>query len=157
LLMAWRDRHRHDWQDLPAYRRWVLAIARNRVRDAATTLSALKRGGDARRAWTDAPSDGPDPLDELPRASISPSGLAIQRERSRAMAAALESLPEELRDAVRLRLFEQLSLAEVAEQLGIALSTAKKRVYIGSRVYREALRAVSSTLSPILRVTAPCP
>ena len=56
------------------------------------------------------------------------------------MEKALTSLPLPYQEALRLRLFEQLSLGEVARRIGVSLATAKKRVYLGARLYEEALR-----------------
>ena len=55
------------------------------------------------------------------------------------MREALGSLPSELGAVVRLRLFEELPLREVAEQLGISLSTARRRLFLGAERYREKL------------------
>ena len=43
LLMAWRDREQHRWQDLRRFRAWVLQIARNRVLDLAKHAGRQKR------------------------------------------------------------------------------------------------------------------
>ncbi len=43
LCMAWRDREKHRWQGPRSYRGWLLAIAKNRIRDAADRMDAKKR------------------------------------------------------------------------------------------------------------------
>ncbi len=148
LCLAWRDRHQHVWRDLPSYRRWILGIARNRIRDAVTYLSAQKRGGGKRpellSALAFACGDDDSVSGLLPVNSQTPSRTAMLRDRARAMERALSSLAVEYRDAVRLRLFERLPLKEVAKQLGVSLATAKKRVYLGAELYRTALREVLS-------------
>ena len=58
------------------------------------------------------------------------------------MEAALDSLEPELRDIVRLRLFEEAPMREVAEQLGLPLSTAKERLLRGVQKYRVRLRQI---------------
>lgn len=140
LYMAWRDRESHEWQDAYTYRQWLLGIARNRMRDAVTMMTTQKRGGGkslhplstlASADWKKLPA--------LPMSSTTPSRVAQGRERLDAMEQELRALPDELRDAVRLRVFEQLPMARVAEQLGVTLAIAKKRVYLGSSLYRTRL------------------
>lgn len=139
LLMAWRDRSQHQWIDIGAYRRWLLGIARNRVRDAAASVNAKKRGaGRPRQSLAD--STTVDDFPELPPDTLTPSRIAYSRERIESIERSLHSLPEEFRQAVQLRLLEQLPLVDVAAQLDVSLATAKRRVYLGSQLYRARLR-----------------
>ncbi|HHI81180.1 MAG TPA: sigma-70 family RNA polymerase sigma factor [Planctomycetes bacterium] len=144
LCMAWRDREQHEWQGPLAYRRWILGIARNRVREAVTRMRAQKRGGGKQpqllSALRDSQDDRASVSDLLPPYSETPSRVLSLRERRQAMEKALVSLPGPYQEALRLRLFEQLSLGEVARRIGVSLATAKKRVYLGARLYEEALR-----------------
>jgi RNA polymerase sigma factor (sigma-70 family) len=150
LFLAWRDRDQHEWKGVAAYRRWILGIARNRVREATTQMLALKRGGGnlprSLSSLCDSQVDGTSASEILPPHSETPSRILSLRERRRAMEAALRTLPEEFGQALRSRLFEQKPLKEVAEGLGVSLATAKKRVYLGAQLYRKALRAALSQL-----------
>lgn len=144
LFMAWRDRDQHDWIDVYTYRQWLLGIARNRVRDAVTIMTAKKRGGSRATPVLSSlglAADGSDSVVPpiLPVCTTTPSRVARGRERLEAMEDALRALPEEMRAAVQLRLFEQLPMAEVARELGVTLAIAKKRVYLGSDIYRTRL------------------
>ena len=76
----------------------------------------------------------------LPPGSTTPSRVAGFRERARAMELALESLAEDLRQVVHLRLFEEVPMRDVAAQLGLPLSTAKARLLRGVTSYRHRLR-----------------
>ena len=51
----------------------------------------------------------------------------------------LASLPSELGKVLRLSLFEELPMQKVAERLEISLSTAKRRLFLGAKLYRERL------------------
>ena len=52
----------------------------------------------------------------------------------------LATLEPDLRTIVQLRLFEETPTREIAEQLGIPLSTAKERLLRGVTRYRHRLR-----------------
>lgn len=56
----------------------------------------------------------------------------------------MAKLPEDLREALVLRHFEDYSYAEIAEMTGISLSLAKVRVF-------RAIKLIQKTLSPYLR------
>ncbi len=150
LFYAWRDGSQHQWRGLAAYRRWILGIARNRVREAVTQLKALKRGGGklpkSLSFLQEGAEEGVRASDPLPPLSETPSRILSLRERRLSMEKALQRLPKEYEEALRLRLFEQLELKEVAKGLGVSLATAKKRVYLGAELYREALSEVLSQI-----------
>ncbi len=140
LWLSWRDREQHEWRGLGAYRAWLLSIARHRVADAARSLGRKKRGGDHETAPFSDLAGGDSVSGFLPPGSTTPSRIAGHRERAQLMQQALDALPEDLRDLVRLRLFEEIPVREAAAQLGIPLSTAKERLLRGVTRYREHLR-----------------
>jgi RNA polymerase sigma-70 factor (ECF subfamily) len=142
---AWIDREQHVWRDVRSYRAWLLAIARNRIRDAADRLATAKRGGDERTARFSELGSSSVPLAELlPVGSTTPSRIAQYREAARAMQKALASLPEDLGAVVRLRLFEELPWDEIAATLGVPESTARSRFNRGADLYRRELDRLRS-------------
>jgi len=146
LIAAWRDRDRHTWTDVRSYRSWLLTIARNRVTDVARRASAEKRGGAAPPVGFGdlaPPADG-SISDLLPAGSVTPSRIASHRERAVLMQQALEGLPEEFEAVLRLHLFEERPMEEVAETLGIGLSAGWYRLRRGTKMYVEALEALRS-------------
>lgn len=83
------------------------------------------------------PSIAPFPQDELswhdfsdPDARSPEEDLMARQERQ-TLLECLRELPEDLREAVVLRYFQELSLEEVAKVSGISLSALKMRVYRG--------------------------
>ena len=150
LLHAWRDRRRLEWRGRKSFRAWLLSIIDNRLRDATAYEGARKRGGgaspiplDGRAA--DASDDASVGAPPTPIASTTPSRLALYKETAAAMQEALQALPDELRDVVRLRVFEQLPLPDVAARLGLGLSAVAHRFRKGAERYHRLLSAAMTS------------
>jgi RNA polymerase sigma factor (sigma-70 family) len=143
LWCSWRDREQHAWRGLSTWRVWLLSIARNRVRDAGRMWGRAKRGGEhSTTTFSSAFSSHESVSSMLPPGSTTPSRVAGFRERARAMEVALHGLDPDLRQVVHLRLFEEMPMREVAEQLQLSLSTAKERLLRGVTSYRHHLRQI---------------
>lgn len=152
LLHAWRDRQACEWRGLRSFRSWLLSIIDNRIREAADRLSAAKRGGgrEAVPAFPAMPSGASEsawgPVD-----SSTPSRIAMFREQAHAIRAALQELPDDLRDVVRLRLFEQMALEEIASRLGIGESAVRHRFRKGAELYERRLRDLLASASHVVQ------
>jgi len=153
LLHAWRDRASFVWQGLRSFRSWLLTIIDHRISHAAQRQAATKRQGEARAV----PMDGDDSAAmpsaaDFPAGSTTPGRLAMYREHAEMMKTALEELPEEFREIVRLRYFEQRTLDDIAEQLGLGKAAVRHRFRKGSEIYvrrlRTALRSSSGGVPP---------
>jgi RNA polymerase sigma factor (sigma-70 family) len=152
LLYAWRDRTKCEWRGLKSFRSWLLTVMDRRIRDAAAHEAAAKRGGGQSpvpfstleqtesRGTQDSPFPGP-------VGSTTPSRIAIHREQAAAMRVALELLPVEFRDVVRMRLFEQLKVEEIATRLSIGASAVRHRFRKGARMYQHGLMRELATRS----------
>ena len=70
----------------------------------------------------------------------SPSGRAGRNERARIVAAAVETLPNDQREAVSLRYWEGLKLAEIAERMGRTAPSIAGLLRRGLAAVREELR-----------------
>src|SRR5687767_8255460 len=66
-------------------------------------------------------------------ANVSPSYVAERRERSEAVRRAIGALPNELRQVVVMKEFEELTFKEISDVLNLPLSTVKSRLYTALR------------------------
>ncbi len=129
LLAAWESRAGFEGGGPRAFRSWLLRIAEYRICSLADHHAAQKRGG-GRAALPFTDSQGVVPH------SATPSRVAWYREKASALRAALEGLPEELGEIVRLRMVEQLTAEEVAAQLGVGESLVRHRFRRGAELLR---------------------
>ncbi|MDY3563768.1 sigma-70 family RNA polymerase sigma factor [Gemmata sp. JC673] len=110
-------------------RPWLYAIATNQAIDA---LRRRNRRADQRAdVVTTADEDGhPRPLFELlPAAGDEPSAAADRAEQRELVRAAVDRLPELLRQVVLLAYFQGLKYRDVADALGIPVGTVKSRLH----------------------------
>jgi RNA polymerase sigma-70 factor (ECF subfamily) len=125
-----RRRYTGDPADADALAAWTWGIARNVLQDA------LRRGRAERRALRRLGAEPP-PLEpeELRRIEE----LAELGSLRAALAGALEELSFEQREAVRLRIVDELAYPVVAARLGISEQAARARVSRGLRILATAL------------------
>ncbi|HWL95338.1 MAG TPA: sigma-70 family RNA polymerase sigma factor [Phycisphaerae bacterium] len=155
LMHAWRDRADCEWRGLKSFRSWLLTIIDHRIGHLAAASATQKRGAGL-RITPFSGLDGRPGLGSIsgdsyfagPIGSTTPSRVAIFREQAAAMQAALAALPEELSEVVRLRLFEQITLQEIAERLGAGMSVVRRRFGSGLEIYEKALRQALVSRSP---------
>lgn len=110
---------------------WLYGIARSELaafhRRGAVRARALRRLQIQTPRYTEA---------DLARVDDLASITAMRSDAARQFAA----LPTRLRDAVELRVIEELSYPEVAERLGISEQTARARVSRGLKVLRATVK-----------------
>jgi RNA polymerase sigma-70 factor (ECF subfamily) len=125
-----RRRYTGDPGDAEALAAWTWGIARNVLHDA------LRRGRAERRALHRLGTEPPllDPV-EMRRIEE----LAELGSLRAALAGALEDLSPEQRDAVRLRVVDELAYPVVAARLGITEQAARARVSRALRILAVAL------------------
>lgn len=153
FLHAWRDRLLCEWRGIRSFRSWLLTIIDNRIRDEADHTGAAKRGGGRPQAslqygsQTDHDHSGSARIPAALMDSTTPSRLAMYREQAAVMSEALQSLPDDLREVVRLRLIEQRTLEQVAGDLQIGVAAARHRLRKGSEMYRQRVVAAMASHS----------
>ena len=115
---------------------WLWGIARNVLRDAHRRGSAERRA--LRRLAVEPPA-----LNDGEVARI--EELAGLGELRSAVAAALQTLPAEQRDALQLRVVDELDYPTVADRLGVSEVAARARVSRALRALAGALDVVEGT------------
>ncbi len=139
-----------DPQDHEHFYPWLATIARNRLMDAIKAQRAAKRGG-GRRAVADAPtSDDEDMvrlLEVLAAHSRTPSRSAAGHEAAQAVERALIELPENYREALRLRYVDAMPVAQIAERMNRSEGSVHMLCHRGLQALRLALGDSASFLS----------
>jgi RNA polymerase sigma-70 factor (ECF subfamily) len=111
------------------FKPWLYAIAVNLTRDhfkrAITRHSDLP--GDDAPLWESLAGDSP------------PDEGMLAADEARQVAAAIAALPAHQREAVILRYYQELSLAEIAEVLAVPVGTVKSRLTLGLRRLKAGL------------------
>lgn len=125
---------RARYQPTGAFSTWLYRIALNVVRDHARR----RRGWLAWDDWFQPAAP------ELP-----PDDAAAEAEEHAAVRTAVAQLPDKLREAIVLKHFGELTFAEVAQVLGVPLSTVKSRVEAGLLELRRQLPRHSHSQIPI--------
>ena len=70
----------------------------------------------------------------------SPEELLISDEEQEKILSIIDSLETNYQDIIKLRFFEEMSIKEIAEKLGISVSNAKVRVMRAKNVLAELLK-----------------
>lgn len=113
-------------------RRWLAAVANNRLRDLARAHRRLKRGGLAERA------DDGDAASAA--ASLPPDRRPRENEERAALDVALVGLRREYAEAIRLRYLGGLSVSQVASRLGRTTGAVSMLCHRGIKKLRRTLR-----------------
>jgi RNA polymerase sigma-70 factor (ECF subfamily) len=105
----------------------------------AVNLSIDRWRRNRRREATFSPLDDGDRAPSLAGAAPDPTGNVLGRERRERLQRALAVLPEKQRAVVVLRHYQDLSLEEIAETLGMRLGTVKSSLHRALARLRERL------------------
>ena len=108
---------------------WLFTIARN------TQIESHRRRRLARFSIEEAAETGFEPVDD----ADGPQGRAEREQDSRRLREALLEIPEDYRSAVVLRYMQDLPYEEIARVQGVAVGTAKSRVFRGKELLARAL------------------
>lgn len=110
------------------FKTWVLTIAQNTIIDF----------------WRKKARENQDPTEHLDEVknqyAKSPEELMISDEEQKKIIKTIESLDKNYQDILRLRFFEEKSIKEIAEELGISVANTKVRVMRAKKVLAELLK-----------------
>lgn len=119
---------------------WLQRIVTNTFIDLVRENCAGKRDPGRERAIYDATGDGETPLGVCLAASQpGASTLLARQEELLGLAAALDRLPDDERDAVIAHFINELPLAQIAERLGRTVKGVAGLLFRGKRRLRELL------------------
>ncbi|MEQ1659375.1 MAG: RNA polymerase sigma factor RpoE [Hylemonella sp.] len=132
----------HQFRGEAQFYTWLYRIAVNTAKkalldlkhDPLVTMAALRPEGDEDETF----QPGREPI-----AEETPETLLAAREIAEAVQAALEALPEDLRQAVTLREIEGLSYEDIAAVMDCPIGTVRSRIF-------RAREAISARVRPML-------
>jgi RNA polymerase sigma-70 factor, ECF subfamily len=120
---------------------WLYRIAVNTAKKA---LMELKRDPTvSENSFKSADDDETSPLENELTSSETPEALLASKEIAAMVNAAMEALPEELRQAITLREIEGLSYEEISEVMSCPIGTVRSRIF-------RAREAISEKVKPLL-------
>lgn len=123
---------------------WLYRIAVNTAKKALVELKRDPLVTEARlRGPGNDDEDETSALDHELTASETPETIMAAKEIAAAVNAAMEALPDELRQAVTLREIEGLSYEEIAEAMDCPIGTVRSRIF-------RAREAISARVKPML-------
>ncbi len=127
-------RARLGYQPASRFSTWLFAIATNLARHH---LRWQRRHPAVSLDETD---DESSLHGRIPSASGTPSGDAIKAERAAAVKEAIGSLPQDLREAIILFEYEDMSHAEIAAVVGCSAKAVETRIYRARQILRKQLQ-----------------
>ncbi|WP_019936249.1 RNA polymerase sigma factor RpoE [Bordetella sp. FB-8] len=126
-----------------AFYTWLYRIAINTARN---WLSSVAKRPSAPNALESEDGETFNETDSLSDIST-PESMAASREIAETVNAAIEELPEDLRNAIVLREIEGMSYEDIAQTMGCPIGTVRSRIY-------RAREAIARRLRPILDTDA---
>ena len=130
FLRLWRKADQFDCH-AGRFKSWFMTIARNYIWDQLKTRQRDERLRNLAEIEAR--------LGEAPDPAALVTEVAWERQRQRAMRAALHQLPPEQRKAIVMAYFGGLSQSAIARELGWPLGTVKKRIRLGMQKLRTFL------------------
>jgi len=125
LLAVHRSLDGFDSRNQPAFFGWLFKVAENRIRDLVDHFGAKKR-------------QTPDPVSF---SQTSPSMAARRQEQVERIAQAVEALPPDYREVIRLRRFQELECRQVAELMDRSENAVRVLYCRAVKALAEAMKA----------------
>jgi RNA polymerase sigma-70 factor, ECF subfamily len=115
----------HQFNDKYAFGTWLFAVARNLTIDHLRRKQPASLDGLMNDDYDDAPFDVP------ATGQASAFDTTLRHEQNEQIAAGMQHLPAEYREALVLRFQEGMSIEEIAGVARVPLGTVKSRIYRG--------------------------
>ncbi len=115
----------HQFNDKYAFSTWLFAVARN------LAIDTMRRKQPASLDGLMSNEEDAVPFDVPATGQASAFDRTVQREQNERIAAGMQHLPAEYREALVLRFQEGMSLDEIASVARVPLGTVKSRIYRG--------------------------
>ena len=147
---AFRDINKFQCHGNGAFYAWLKTIAEHRLQDAIKQTTRKKRGGDFRQvglSGDDSANTYRDLLQMLSGGDPTASQLLARQEGVQAIQIAIAELPEDYREALRLRYFEQRSIEETAVAMGRTPAAIRSLTDRAKKRLREVLGSLSLYIS----------
>lgn len=143
---AFQDFKNFEFRGDGSFRAWLRSIGEFRLRDAVKELQRKKRGGD--RVQVDgATASMADVMTRLAGDDPTASRVLRHNEARQAMQNAIEELPEDYREVIRLRFFELKSIEETSQLMNRSQSSVRALADRAKKQLREAIGRISMYLS----------
>ncbi len=150
FLQVFRDIRNFEPHAGRSFFNWVKTIAENRLLDTIKGLKRKKRGGDhhrVREVKDGQTSSIKDLVEMMSADGRSPSRSFARHEAMQAVQIGLASLPEDQREAIRLRFLCGKSLEEVAVAMGRTKGAVRGLIHRGKQGLHDAMGRSSRWLS----------
>jgi len=113
---------------------WLYRVA------TTTYLKSLRTEAAAKRTGREVPLEVPMAVDPALKSPAVQLEGVLRDERSQAMEAAVQELPEQMRKCLTLRLYHQLAYREIAEVMKLNVETVKAHLFKARKKLKENLR-----------------
>jgi RNA polymerase sigma-70 factor (ECF subfamily) len=131
-LVAWRRLQQLD--DPAAFRAWLLRITWRKALDRRRSLTGLIKRFRRER------DDDAEVMEQIPASGGDPDTVLLARERDRAVARMIRSLPARLRDPLLLAAGQEHRYEDIAVMLGVPVGTVKWRIVEARRMLKDKLQ-----------------
>ncbi len=120
----------HQYRFEARFSTWLRHIAENVWKNAVRDLQTAKRGAPVESLDTAADESGNDQgALQIADESGTPEEEILAREKAAVLRRAIEALPPGMRRCTELRLYANLKYREIADQMGIGISSVKSQLF----------------------------
>ena len=139
-----RDLSSFSHQAGASFYSWCYRIADNRLLDAIRRFERKKRGGDLKKVEGNAEQSGVDLIQAVPGKVTSPSVRVVRKEKAEALHEAMEDLPENQREAWKMKFIENRSQNSIAVRLAVTQAAVEGLLKRGKHKLADMLASLSS-------------